>query len=382
MKIVLLSSRFYPHIGGVEKVIDSLAENLSVDNEVVVLTSMDSNKNNYFGTHEEIVVEKSYKVKRVWMNLPRSVFGFLLFPYRLFRGVYRLVAFFKSYQPNIINFHFPDDVSIYLWFALLFYKAPLVINIHGNDLHRFSKKFLYRPFIESLIEKSNSIIVNSEYMKSEFLQMNPFKLYASKVHVIPNGLDLQNIQKIKSKKYVENDYLFFVGRFVFKKGIDLLVNAFADIDVKNLSLVLEGNGEEFENIEKLIKKKGLENKIFMTKGKLSEDDKSAYMKASLMGVIPSRIEPFGIVALEYLACGVPLVSSNTGGLVSILKNDKTCLFFESENVNDLKAKIRKLIESPALRKKLVENGLQEVKKYSWEEVHIKYLDLYNLALNQ
>ena len=377
MKILLLSSRFFPHVGGVEKVIESLAEKLSKDNEVIVLSSLDKDAN-FLRIESPIVDVDGYKLKRIWMNIPRSFLGAVIFPYRFLHAVYLLVIFLKKQKPDVVNFHFPDDVSIYLWFARIFCKFPLIVNIHGNDLHIFSKMFFHKYFIKSELNDAKKIIVNSKYMKDD---MSLFaKIESSKIVIIPNGIDVSYINNIPEQKYIESDYLFFVGRFVYKKGVDILIRAFSEIKDKNLKLVIEGKGEEKGKIERLIIELGMSERIILVGGNLSEEQKFAYMKGALIGVVPSRIEPFGIVALEYLACGIPLIASNTGGLVDILEDKKTCVFFENENHKDLTEKIDALFEDSKLRKTLSKNGQELVRKYTLDEVSKKYLETFNSVL--
>ncbi len=377
MKILLLSSRFFPHIGGVEKVIESLSKRLSENNEVIVLSSLDD-ASNFLKIENSITNIEGYKLKRIWMNIPRSFFGLVIFPYRFVSAVYSLTSFLKKQKPDIVNLHFPDDVSIYLWLSRIFYKLPLVINIHGNDLHIFSKKFFHKFFIKSLLNDSEKIIVNSKYMKDDMLSVT--NIESSKIVIIPNGIDVSYISTISEQKYIKSDYLFFVGRFVHKKGVDILIRAFKQIKNNDLKLVIEGKGEEKEKIEKLILELDLSERIILVGGNLSEQEKFAYMKGALIGIVPSRIEPFGIVALEYLSCGTPLIASETGGLSDILEDQKTCIFFENENYKDLAKKIDILFEDKKLRNVLSANGKDLVKKYTWDEVSKKYLEIFNSVL--
>jgi len=375
MKILFVSTRFAPHVGGVESMLKELSAELSKENSVCVLTSLnESSIKSPFTISNKTYEKDNLCVKRIWMNLPRFLMGFLIFPYRFIAGIFSIRRFIKSYNPDVVNFHFPDDASIYMYFALSFLNFPLITNIHGNDLHVFSKLKIYRFFIFQTLKKSKKIIVNSKYMENELFKVYPE--FESKVEIIPNGLDLNYIATVESKKYIEEKYIFFVGRFVYKKGIDILIKAFKLANIPDLKLLLEGNGEEYSNIESLITKLNLESKVILTKGILSATEKLEYMKGSVMGIIPSRIEPFGIVALEYLACGTPVIAAKTGGLKTILEDNKTCLFFKKESVKDLSEKILLLNKSSKLRETLSKSGLKSVEKYGWKQIADSYLDIY------
>ena len=141
MKLLLVSSAFYPKVGGVEKVVEDLAENLSFRHDVCVLSSItELDKKNIFRVSSRIEDYKTFKLKRIWMNYPRNFVGAVVFPGRLFLSLVSLIFFARKFKPDLINLHFPDDVSLYMWVMTLFSKCPLIVNIHGNDLHVFSKQ--------------------------------------------------------------------------------------------------------------------------------------------------------------------------------------------------------------------------------------------------
>ena len=377
MKILLITTRYRPEVGGVEQVVEHLANEFSNDHKVEVITSMPKGANP-FQIEEPIEIVANYSVKRIWINSASSFIGYFALPYRILAGAAKLRNEIVKFNPDIVNFHFPDHSSIYLWLALLNLKFRLVVNIHGNDLHVFSKKSYLKPFIAGLLDRSSRIIVNSSYMHEEFDQL--FPSLGNKVIVIPNGINIELIRKAKTKRYFETLYIFYLGRLVHKKGVDVLLKAFAKANLENLFLLIVGSGEEFANLKSLTNDLGIPDKVRFTNGSLSDDEKFSYMKGAMFGVMPSRIEPFGIVALEFLAAGVPLIASKTGGLKDVL-NSKTTLYFEKENVDDLAQKMLQMYEDRKLRKTLVENGLARTAEYTWSLVATKYLELYSKQQN-
>src|SRR3990167_4211417 len=375
MKLLLVSSAFYPKVGGVEKVVEDLAENLSFRHDVCVLSSItELDKKNIFRVSSRIEDYKTFKLKRIWMNYPRNFVGAVVFPGRLFLSLVSLIFFARKFKPDLINLHFPDDVSLYMWVMTLFSKCPLIVNIHGNDLHVFSKKLGYKYFINGLVSKSKKVVVNSQYMKNEFDRRYP--RYSRKVEIIANGLDVDAIKKVNPKTYFSEPYIFYVGRIVHKKGVDILLKAFKKADFKGCKLVIEGQGELLNNMEKLSEDLGLNQSVVFSKGTMSQSDKFAYMKGAVLGVMPSRIEPFGIVALEFMAAGTPLVASETGGLKYILRNKETCLFFDNKNADDLSRKMKEMFSDAKLRARLSKRGLEEASKYDNRKVAKMYENLF------
>ncbi len=398
MKILLITSRFRPLVGGVEAVVETLAENLSLNHSVTVVTSLTldqyikSKYPNYdeFSKYKRLLLKilygflsikskdsdtENYEIYRFWINLPRSFLGYLAFPYRVVVSTISFINFVKKQNFDVINYHFPDDSAFYVYVMLFFVHKPLVLNIHGNDLHVFSYKQSYSHFISKLVKKADKIVVNSEYMRNDFNKR--FNRYSRKVVIIPNGIDVEAFSKVEPRPYFSNDYIFFVGRMVHKKGVDVLLRAFAKANIENFSLFIEGRGEELDSILELADVLNIKGKVNFGLGKVDTESKNKYQKAAIFGVIPSRIEPFGIVALEMMATGTPIIASRTGGLATILKNRRNCLFFENENIDDLADKIKELYSDKELRTKMSENNIIDVKKYDHKEITKEYVNLFN-----
>lgn len=384
MRILIITTRFFPHVGGVEEVVSNIAKILSKDNVVSILSSLDINTGlSFFKRLTKISVEErtfeTYKNKRIWINLPSSIVGILIFPARFILALIEVIFYVSKFKPDVINYHFPDDSVVYVDLLSSVIRVPIVVNIHGNDLHIFSKKAIHKFFINRLLKRASLIVVNSAYMKAEFLDSFPH--LSNKLRIIPNGLDVDLYKQSKvGKKYAANGpYIFYVGRLVEKKGVDILIRAFYKLRDEKINLVIEGKGEELSKIKELVRGLDLTDKVKFTDGKLTQEEKIEAMKGAIFGVIPSRVEPFGIVALEFLAAGTPIIASKTGGLENLLKDQSTCLFFENGNIGDLASKMKGIMEKENLRKTLKEEGQKEVENYRWEVITQKYLNTYKEA---
>jgi len=370
MKILLISSRFFPFKGGVENVVEHLYNKFSKNNEVYLLTTQVNTD-----TSES---DSKYKIKRIWLGVPSSLKGFLAFPIRFVRSCVELLNYVSEINPDIINYHFLDDSVLYVGILRIFNrKSKLIVNIHGNDLHIFSKKFYLRFFMKRVLNDASKIIVNSNYMREELIASHLFG-DSKKIIVIANGFEILEDKSLGSDfSKPEYQYIFCVGRMVYKKGIDLLIEAFSKLNAPSLHLIIEGKGDELENIKALIIAKNLSDRVHLKEGSCSDSEKLFLMRNALFGVIPSRIEPFGIVALEYLYTETPLISSRTGGLVDILKDEYSALFFKNENIDDLVIKMNELINNDELRQKITKSNKEILKGYDWNTISKKYLDCFN-----
>lgn len=381
MKILFITTRFAPHVGGVEQVVQNLANRVAKKDDVRVLTSLIMPKPSFKDVKSFFRISKpeesfdNYKVKRIWLNLPRSFVGYLLILMRFPLAIIELVKYIKAFNPDIINYHFPDDSSLYLLIASFFVKKPIVLSIHGNDLQLFAKKFPYKFITPIIVKMAKVVVVNSRYMQDEFIKDFPSE--DNKVVIINNGVDLDIIKNTKPKKFFKENYIFYIGRFVYKKGVDVLIKAFKKADLKNYKLLMEGYGETWDEINSLVELLDLKDKVVLTKGSLSETQKIAFMKGANIGVMPSRIEPFGIVAIELMAAGLPVIASETGGLKDLIKNDYNGVFFKNGDVDSLADVLIELTQDSKKQVVLSRNGLQSASKYSWDSITRQYLVLFD-----
>ncbi len=378
-KVLLFTTRFYPHIGGVENVVADIFRYSQIDMTAIV--SNDTFRN-MFEKFFPIKTDEynGKKILRVWMDLPKSILGVLSFAYRFVISLIAIVIYIKRSKTDIVNYHFPDDSIMYFAIAHWILKFSFVVNIHGNDLHLFAKKFLNKLFFEYVLEHSAKIVVNTEYMKKEL--NGEYPISQNKTEVISNWINLEEISQRGEVKDIPQKYIFFVGRLVKKKGVDVLIRAFAKLKFNGLVLVIEGMAEEYENLKKLCEDLNLQDKVIFKQGKLSSLEKFEYMRHAIFGVVPSRIEPFGIVALEYMACGTPVICSKTGGLIELVKDNENGILFENENVEELANKMEMLLTNEGLRKEISANQVEYVKSFDVHRVVKKYDELYTSLIKK
>ena len=374
-KILIFTTRFFPHVGGVENVVQNIAKYSAFN--INIITGLD-----FFNNHLQKIFaykneswEDKVTIYRLWINIPRSIFGFIAFPYRF---LVTNVAIFLLMQKNrykIVNYHFPDDSLVYFLIAHFIFRFKFIVNIHGNDIQVNADKKIYKKLFALLFKKANYIVVNSSYIKEQI--KTRYGGLDNKIKIIPNGIDLDLYKNIKDALAQKDKYIFSVGRMVEKKGFDILIKAFAVSKAsESVKLIIEGTGPESAKLKILAKSLKLGEKIVFMDGKLNEMQKIVYMKNAIIGVVPSKIEPFGIVALEFMACGTPLIASNTGGLSDLVDGKNTGLLFNNQDVNDLAQKIDMLIVDLDLLNNLSYGEYNFVKDFDIKKIVSKYDDLY------
>ena len=265
--------------------------------------------------------------------------------------------------------------------ALMRNKYPTLLTVHGivarelkfytgfNFVFSFLIQILNERFV---LSKIPNIIACSPQMKHLIGNMTK-----SKIYVIPNGIDFEDIQKIRLPKSNEKYSILFVGGLKKVKGIDILIRAIPIIKKSHpgIYLFIGGSGRWEKNFKKLVKKLNLEENVNFL-GFIPENEKYSYYKSADICVFPSRYEPFGIVCLEAMACGKPVVASNVGGIPFVVEDGKTGLLFESGNIEDLAEKVIMLLKNKELREKMGEAGRERAKEFTWDKIAEQTVGVY------
>ena len=393
MKILIFTSLFPPDIGGVQNVTYNLAQQFkSSGHEVTVLTSLRlgelvENKTgvskilSYFKVSKPIYIYKDLRVKKMFMSLPRTFMGCLSFPYRYLNSVFLLSVFIKKTKPSIVNFHFPDD-SLYYFFAVsILIKFPYIVNLHGNELHILSKNKFFKRVLAKVILRSKKVIVNSKYMKKTLLKNFPF-VEDSKVAIINNGLNLGKFSSLEDRQISlkKDSFYLYVGRLDYKKGVDILIEVYNKIGQKlRRDLVIVGGssvGSKTDggvNLEEY--KKMATSPRIKFEGWVDPNVIPYYFKNAYFSVFPSRNEPFGLVGLESMASGTPIIASS-GGFKEIIDATKGGIYFKPNSKEQLENLLLKVDKSSEIKDLLSKNALEGVLAFDWGSKSLEYLKIF------
>ncbi|MEK6223226.1 MAG: glycosyltransferase [Chloroflexota bacterium] len=224
-----------------------------------------------------------------------------------------------------------------------------------------------------------------------------YEVKTDHVSVVPPGVNLKRfypIPKEDAKEFLdypkEKRILLFVGRIEPLKGIDTLLRAAAcmremgAMDRNDVTISIIGGeasaseeemSHEMARLTKISKQLKLDN-IVEFLGKRSQDMLPYYYSAADVVVVPSYYESFGLVALEALACGTPVVASRVGGLAYLIEDGVNGFYVENKDEVDLSDKLISLIEDKALNDKMGKNATEYAKGYEWEEITSQMINLY------
>jgi D-inositol-3-phosphate glycosyltransferase len=250
------------------------------------------------------------------------------------------------------------------------------------------------------IQEADQIVASTTTEKEQLVSL--YKTNPGKIEVIPPGVDLSHFYPIppdEAKEYVgiplEKKMVLFVGRIEPLKGIKTLLRAIGHLRDygqadDNLCLAVIGgdlkdddgnDSEEMKLLYQLRDQFGLQDMVTFL-GKRSQDSLPYYYSAAEMVIMPSHYESFGMVALESMACGTPVIASLVGGLIHLVEDGVTGYHVPVDNPVALSQRISGLLQDKSLRYRMGHDAFAFAKKFGWEIITGEVLGLYNELLTR
>jgi len=268
-------------------------------------------------------------------------------------------------------------------------KIPLVVTNHGPIIREGEFGPLYRQFVESMekttYQNAKAIILVGKHLESYVLpKSSPRVPY----FVIHNAIDIASFLAKSQKEYpgLVKNYILVVARLDPEKGVDIALKAFPKVIEKypEFNLVIVGDGKLKKELKKLAAKLGIINRVHFLGWVLPNDVPSIYRKAKIIWITSKPLgniqEPLPIVALESLASGKPIISSNTGGLAEVFCKGGGILI-PSNNPELLSEATLKILNDDKLAKEVSQEAQKIAREYygvnSWIQ---KVLEIYNSVL--
>lgn len=286
----------------------------------------------------------------------------------------------------------PDVFFTPTHYAPRFSPVPTVISIMDLSYIHFPEMFkkldLYQlqSWTAYSVNKAKKVLTISRASKNDIIKV--YKVPPEKVAVTYPGIKevssskykILSMDKFKKKYGISGEYILFVGTLQPRKNLVRLIEAFAKLSSPTLSLVIVGKkGWLYEEILEAPKKFGVEDRVKFLDFVLDEDLSVLYQNA-LCFVLPSLYEGFGLPVLEAMSNGCPVIISNVSSLPEA--GGEAALYVDPQNVDDIKEKLKLIIEDQKLRKKLIEKGYKQVKKFSWEKTAKETLRVLEEVANE
>ena len=375
MKILMLTWEYPPRVvGGIARVVHDLSHRLIKDgHEVTVVTYKEGNVEDF----EDDNGVKVYRVNNYMINPNNFIDWIMQLNFNLISKATELIS--KEGPFDVIHAH--DWLVAYAAKTLKdSFKIPIIATIHATESGRNSgiHDEVQRYINDTewmLTYESSEVIVNSNYMKSELQRL--FGLPYEKINVVPNGVNLSlfnNVERdynFRRKYAMDNEkIILFMGRLVYEKGIQHLISAMPKIleGYKDSKLVICGKGGMLDELKQQVDAMGISNKVYFA-GYMGGKDVQKMYKAADIAVFPSTYEPFGIVALEAMLSGNPVVVSDIGGLNEIVEHKVNGMKTYCGNPNSIADSILELLYDHKLCAEITKKAKNKVRnEYNWSKI--------------
>jgi N-acetyl-alpha-D-glucosaminyl L-malate synthase BshA len=299
----------------------------------------------------------------------------------------KLVDMVKLYKIEVLHVHYaiPHAYAGYMAKQMLKDEGidiPMVTTLHGTDITLVGNHPFYKPAVTFSINKSDFVTSVSQSLKDDTLKLFNIK---NEIQVIPNFIELDKIKKEDKspcqRSVMANDeerIITHISNFRKVKRIPDIIAIFNKIQKEiPAKLMMVGEGPEKEKAEHLCRELGIQDKVIFF-GNSNEID--TILCQTDLFLLPSKTESFGLVALEAMACGVPVISSNAGGLPEVNKDGFSGYLSEVGDVDGMAKNAMKILKDDAVLTEFKKNALITAQQFDIKKILPLYEDLYQRAI--
>jgi glycogen(starch) synthase len=391
-RIALLPSSYPPSLGGVEELTRHLALSLGeAGDEVEVWTGQPDD-----AVPETVEVLDGLVVRRLPMPLPATNWSSI---HRSATTGTRTLVSLRSavaaFRPDVLHVQCFGPNGAYAAALSRLTGLPLVVTLQGetlmDDADIFETSRVLRASLRYGLRTAAAVTACSAFTLADAEER--FGLEPGRGTVIPNGVALP---ANPASPQVEADlapwspvsgqpkrpYILALGRVVEKKGFDLLLAAFAAIDpgLRTADLVIAGAGSSMEDLEKEAVALGVAPHVHFV-GRLSRDEVAAAMAGADLFVMPSRLEPFGIVILEAWRAGVAVVATTRGGPPEFVHDGRDGVLVDPFDTERLALALQDLLADDNRRRAIADAGRVTVESFAWPIIARRYQQIYSSVID-
>jgi len=379
MKIAFVAHRYGGTGGGIERVVEELARRFCLEHEVHVYA-----QSIVTGEDSRISPHRIPQFRQSW-SLNQALF-FMLSRWYL-RGHHFDIVHLHApslYKKGIITCHGIPQAGL---LTLKHVTPELRREIPIRHIRRF---IFMRPIIEYNFKRRRHkrVIAISSKINQDLVSICGTP--PENISLVPNGVDLQRFLKTsreRARGKIQREFglsphhfiFLFVGNFFKRKGVQFLLPAFARLRDDSTRLIIVGNhGGENQWAKEMIEDLGVGNRVILAG---EQKDVETFYAASDAFVFPSFYESFGLVLLEALACGLPVIASRTGGAEDLIQDNENGFLLSSPgNIHELSRKMKELLRDRALGKRMAVRAREKISLYSWDRVAEQTMAIYQKVI--
>ena len=375
--VAIVASAFYPSVGGVEELVRQHAlERRRRGWKTFVAVNRWPRKLPEADMLDGIPIRR-FPFRTAGGNLRQNLGAWLL-------GGRALDAFCYTLQNQNAKLMHVQCVSCNAEYAVLAkfrMELPLVVSLQGeltmDSTGLFQRKSSARDMYRKALENADAITACSKQTLAEAEQFYGQSL-AHKSWAVYNGVRLEDFSTAEPFAW-PRPYILGIGRHVPQKGFDVLLRAFAAMKDRSHDLLIAGDGPERSALESLAAELKLGSAVKFL-GKVDHDKAVSLFLGCGVFVLPSRHEPMGIVNLEAMAAGKPVVASNVGGVPELVQDGQTGLLVTPGDHDSLAQAIEKITADAALAARFGAAGRKRAELFSWQAITDQYEAIYQKVL--
>jgi len=294
----------------------------------------------------------------------------------------------KEFKPDIIHVHHATFLTWIAKYIKNVYHINFIVTAHGTGLYNTTlNRQMFEAQTTEALQCAKRITAVSGDTRNWVHKLHG-RVFAHKMRTIPGGIVAHRFPAEKEIKIINKKYnlkgervVFFSGKLTPLKGVSYLVKAAKDIDG---IVFIAGGGSEEENLKKIAKDNNIKNVKFL--GYMGQDRKKEfeefYYRADVFVAPSVWDEPLGLVILEAMVCGTPVVVTRKGGIPLAVKDGVNGLFVKPRNSTDIAEKVNKILHDEKLQKRLGENARKTVlEKFTWKKIANKFMSIYKISIN-
>lgn len=370
----MITQSYLPVLGGLQQAVHHLAQGLRAQNHDVRVLTM---RYPLDLPHQELIDD--IPITRLFWATPFAKFPTLPdideLSYSLLTTPARILSLRqiqKEFVPDVVHLHFPDRFAKLAAALAQKYSARLVVSFHGNDIRALiTASARQQKQMKTILDAAHCITAVSQNLLDSVLEFYPAG--QTKSQVVYNSLP-DNMFELAEPHQHDKPYIFAYGRLIHKKGFDLLIETFAQIQpqFRTLNLLIAGTGENEADLKQIVQKLELTECVKFL-GYKAQTKIISYIRGAQFVVVPSLIEPFGLVVLESMAQGRRIIATNVGGIPEFIASKDNLLV--EPTVESLKNALQEWLIEPNFVPHSEANIVQ-AQQFRVKQMVEYYVDIY------
>lgn len=344
-----------------------------------------------FLTHEEGAPSKM--ANKPWLQL-------LAIPY-IISGFFKCIKICRKFKPDIIHAHWPFPHAYIALGAAKLFKIPLVLNFHGAELLLIRKKKWVRPLLKFAISQAQAVFANSSFTASKIKALRNVDVEWSPYGTTLEGGSLPLVSATASTTPSSGDTpqrptphpvngkfkILFVGRHIERKGICYLIEAAKYLPRDQFEIRIVGVGDLTEQLKEQAARASADSAEIVFTGKLSPESLAGEYKTANVFTLPAIVdskgdtEGLGVVLIEAMELGLPIVASNVGGIPDVVIDGVSGILVPEKDPEALASAYKRLAAEPELVGHLLVGSQKRINEcFTWDGIIQRQIEVYNKVL--